>query len=194
MATRRPREADTAKTRQHIIAATDILISKKGLSATSVSAVARMLEMSHANVYRHFKSRNDLLIAVAETWMSETRTACEKTYDPNASVADNLEALVFAIRTELLRRADNVAALELYHFALEHMPDSALEHHKHRASLVAKIIGASEPTVPVLNALRAFTDPVLLLATESEDITNQISDLCRLLETGLQKASDTAAV
>ena len=194
MANRRPREADTAKTRQQIIAATNLLISKKGLSATSVSAVARVLGMSHANVYRHFKSRDDLLIAVAETWMSETRAACEKAYDSNATVADNLEALVCAIRTELLRRADNMAALELYHFALEHMPDSALAHHKHRASLVAKIIGASKPAAPVLNALRGFTDPVLLLATESEDITNQIGDLCRLLETGLQKTHDTATV
>lgn len=83
-ASRRPRETDTAKTRQQIIAATNLLTSKKGLSATSVSAVARVLRMSHANVYRHFKSRDDLLIAVAESWMSGTRGACEKTHDPNA--------------------------------------------------------------------------------------------------------------
>lgn len=194
MATRRPREADTAKTRQQIIDATDLLISQKGLSATSVSAVARMLGMSHANVYRHFKSRDELLIAVAKMWMSETRAACEKAYDASASVAENLETLVTAIRAELLRRADNVAALELYHFALEHMPESAAAHHKHRASLVAKIVGASERAAPVLNALRVFTEPMLIKATETEGITNQISDLCRLLEAGLKKTEGTAVM
>lgn len=189
MSKRRTREADTAKTRQQIIATTALVISEEGLSATSVSAVARVLGMSHANVYRHFKSRDDLLIAVAETWMSETRAASEQAYDPEATVADNLLSLVLAIRAELFRRADNAAALDLYHFALEHMPGSAGAHHKHRASLVAKIIGSPEFTAPVLNALRGFTDPTLLVATESEDTARQISDLCGLLEAGLKNRS-----
>ncbi len=187
MSKRRTREADTAKTRRQIIATTDSLISDEGLAATSVSAVARALGMSHANVYRHFKSRDDLLMAVAETWMSETRTATEHAYDPDAAVAENLTSLVLAIRKELFRRADNVAALDLYHFALEHMPVSAAAHHRHREALVVKIIPAPEYAGIVLNALRVFTDPMLLLATESEETTNHVSDLCRLLEAGLKK-------
>lgn len=181
MSERRIREADTQKTRQQIIAATDALISEKGLSATSVSAVARALGMSHANVYRHFKSRDDLLIAVAETWMAETRAACEAAYDPEAPIADNLTALVMAIRAELFRRADNVAALDLYHFALKTMPDAAIAHHKHRAALVTRIIGDPGHTIPVLDALRGFTDPDLLLATQADNTAERVRGLCTLL-------------
>lgn len=181
MSERKTRETDTAKTRHQIIAATDALISTKGLSTTSVSAVARALGMSHANVYRHFKSRDDLLIAVAETWMAETRAACEDAYDADALIADNLAALVLAIRAELFRRADNIAALELYHFALGNMPEAATAHHRHRAHLVARIIGTPEHTMPILDALRAFTDPDLLLATEAEDTSDRVKQLCKLL-------------
>lgn len=181
MSERKIRETDTQKTRQQIIAATDALISQKGLSATSVSAVARALGMSHANVYRHFKSRDDLLIAVAEIWMAETRAACEAAYDPQAPIADNLAALVLAIRAELFRRADSVAALDLYHFALKTMPDAAIAHHKHRAALVTRIIGRPDQTIPVLDALRGFTDPDLLLATQAEDTVERVNRLCTFL-------------
>jgi AcrR family transcriptional regulator len=185
MSERKSRETDTAKTRHQIIAATDALISKKGLSATSVSAVARALGMSHANVYRHFKSKDDLLTAVAETWMAETRAACENAYDANACIADNLAALVLAIRAELFRRADNIAALDLYHFALGNMPDAAIAHHRHRAQLVARIIGKPEHTMPILDALRAFTNPDLLLVTEAEDTSDRVKQLCKLLAQSL---------
>lgn len=178
---RKTRETDTEKTRQQIIAATDALISEEGLSATSVSAVARSLGMSHANVYRHFKSRDDLLIAVAETWMAETRKACEQAYDPVLSVAENLAALVLTIRAQLFRRADNIAALDLYHFAVANMPEAAVAHHKHRAALVSKIIGRPEYTIAVLDALQAFTDPNLFLATQSDGTNERVKNLCALL-------------
>lgn len=178
---RKVRETDTEKTRRQIIAATDTLISQKGLSATSVSAVARALGMSHANVYRHFKSRDALLIAVAETWMAETRAACEAAYDPARSVADNLAALVLTIRAELFRRADNIAALDLYHFAVANIPNAAIAHHKHRAALVVKIIGQPEHAMAVLDALRAFTAPELLVSTQAEDTSDRVYSLCALL-------------
>jgi len=178
---RKTRETDTEKTRRQIIAATDALISEKGLTATSVSAVARSLGMSHANVYRHFKSRDALLIAVAETWMAETRTACEQVYNPALSVVENLAALVLAIRAQLFRRADNIAALDLYHFAVANMAEAAIAHHKHRAGLVAKITGRPEHTIAVLDALRAFTDPDLLVSTEAKNTKERVGSLCALL-------------
>ena len=113
--------------------------------------------------------------------MAETRVACEKAYDPSASVSENLVSLVLAIRAELFRRADNVAALDLYHFALKNMPAAAVSHHRHRAALVERIIGASEQTIPVLDALRGFTDPDLLLATEAQDTEYRVGALCVLL-------------
>lgn len=186
----RTRETDTAKTRQKIVSATDDLISENGLAATSVSAVARALGMSHANVYRHFKSRDALLIAVAETWMRETRAACEASYDSDASIGENLERLVLAIRAQLFRRAKNVAALDLYHFALREMPQAAMAHHAHRAGLVTQITGRADCTISILDALRGFTDPDLLLATEGEDTRDRVRALCKLLETNLDHCTD----
>ncbi|MEL6315515.1 MAG: hypothetical protein AAFQ60_15890 [Pseudomonadota bacterium] len=84
------------------------------------------------------------------------------------------------------RRAENIAALELYHFALGQMPDAAIAHHKHRAALVSRIIGGQKFTVSVLDALRGFTDPNLLLATEGPDTRQRIENLCLLIEESLR--------
>ncbi|MEM6683902.1 MAG: TetR/AcrR family transcriptional regulator [Pseudomonadota bacterium] len=151
-----------------------------------MSAIARSLGMSHANVYRHFKSRDALLIAVAETWMAHTRAACEQAYQPKASTADNLAALVFTIRSELLKRADNIAALDLFHFALDQMPQAAKAHHQHRKALISKIIGGAEHATTVLDALRGFIDPDLLLATQAADTDERVKQLCSLLAKQLQ--------
>lgn len=181
MAELRRREPDTDKTRARIIEATEALISNHGLAATNVSGVARALGMSHGNVYRHFRSKDDLFAAVAGRWMSEMRTACESSFDPNASEIENLAALILTIRGELFRRVGNAAALDIYHFALERLPEEVQAHHAHRAMLVKRIIGTENGVPEVLDAMRGFTDPVLLIATQGPDTEARVKALCAFI-------------
>ena len=58
-----------SETRERILVAAEDLLRKHGIAKTSVVDVARALEMSHANVYRHFASKSELQDAVAERWL-----------------------------------------------------------------------------------------------------------------------------
>lgn len=180
------RETDTAKTRRAMIDAADNLIAENGLKGTSVSSVARKLGMSHANVYRHFESRDALLEAVAQSWMTEMRAACEKAVSSQTTPDQKMTALVLAIRRQLFARARNAAALDLYDFVLRTMPGEAKAHHAHRFGLVSEIIGPTMDTTAVLDGLRCFIDPYLLHATEAPDTAERVKSLCNLLCQRLQ--------
>lgn len=143
--------------------------------------------MSHGNVYRHFRSKEELFSAVAHRWMSGMRSACEGAVDQTAPVAQNLTGLVLTIRQELLKRADNAAALDIYHFAQDHMREAAMSHHAHRAALVQRIVGDQRGAQEVLDALRGFTDPTLLLATEGPDTRSRVEALCAFLAESVKR-------
>src|ERR1700753_2191056 len=55
--------------RDRILNAAEDLLRRHGPAKTTVVDVARALEMSHANVYRHFASKQALQDAVAEDWL-----------------------------------------------------------------------------------------------------------------------------
>lgn len=181
MSDRKARETDTSRTRHSIVDTATTLIAEKGLKGTSVSAVARKLGMSHANVYRHFSSRDALLKAVANRWMQEMREACEAGVDAEMVKSEKLFAFVIAIRDQLTKRAVNPTALDLYDFALQEMTEDARAHHAHRTKIVSDIVGPDIDTTAVLDALRGFTDPHLLLPTSAIATPQRIRKLCDLL-------------
>ena len=52
-----------------ILDATVELVRRHGPAKTTVSDIARALSMSHANVYRHFASKDALFEAAAQRWL-----------------------------------------------------------------------------------------------------------------------------
>jgi len=178
---RKKRESDTAKTREQLVQIADDLIAQHGLSAMSVSAVAREMGMSHANIYKHFRSKDDLIAAVALSWMGEMQNACETAVDCEDSPAERLAQLVLTIRSQMLKRAKNIGALDLYQFAREKLPEAAAAHHRHRLNLVTRLTGDPEVSLAVLDGLRGFTDPHLLVETEERGVDARIQRLTSLL-------------
>lgn len=183
---RKVRQPNTDLTRQQIVDAADRLIEQEGLNAASVSAVARSLGMSHANVYRHFKSKSELLAAVAIKWMGEMRSACEDMSHDTGCAADRLTDFVVRIRAELMRRERNHSALALYRYALHEMPSEAQAHHAHRSNLIARIVGSTEAVPAIVDALRVFTDPQVLAQDPSRIPKERIRAVCVLLCAGIE--------
>ena len=133
-------------------------------------------------------------------WMADMREACERAINSKRTVKTRLLALVFAIREELYKRADDPDAFSIFHFVLEHKPEAAMVHHKHRQDLVVKILtDAGWPQTQetergaqsILNALRFYTDPHAVSAYRNWDFTDQIEQLveflARAIETGSQQ-------
>jgi AcrR family transcriptional regulator len=58
------------ETRERILIAAEELLRRHGPAKTKVMDVARQLNMSHANVYRHFDSKADIQDLVAARWLT----------------------------------------------------------------------------------------------------------------------------
>ena len=52
---------------QAILEAAEILFAEKGFAAVSMSAIAKLAGSSKPNIYHHFKSKNDLYLAIMKT-------------------------------------------------------------------------------------------------------------------------------
>ena len=58
-------------TKEQILVATEEALRRFGVAKTSVIDVARILNVSRGTIYRHFKSKNELLEGVTEKWLDE---------------------------------------------------------------------------------------------------------------------------
>lgn len=119
--------------RDRILDATVELLRRHGPGKTGVVDVARALDMSHSNVYKHFASKSALFDAVAERWLAHVMapltkiTADKKTPAPKRlkawlrqlaetkrrKVLDDPE--MFTVYTGITAEAHDVVARHLTH-------------------------------------------------------------------------------
>jgi len=171
---KRTRQDDTKITQSAILKAAEEIISQKGYDGLSVKKVAQSLSMSHANIYRHFSSKGDLIAAVAASWMKDMRDSSEAAISFDGPPEGRL--------TQLRLRSQNSAAIDIYRFVLKHRPEDALLHQRHRRALFGTILGKSKLEASIIeDALRYFTDPATFLDAEGGDTQIRIENLCRFL-------------
>ena len=194
MGPQRRRENDTSKTKALILASASKALVEKGMDGLTISGLARDLDMSHANVYRHFRSREDLVLAIADHWMREMRIACEASIQASGTPAHRLTQLILTIRNQITLRAENPNAAEIYSFVREKCPDRAIAHHAHRKKLIVEILkhGVSADSASaqkgadiVIAAIEGFVNPFLIAAMADKDLKLTIKQLCRVLVKGL---------
>ena len=103
-------------TRERIIEAAEDLLRRFGPEKTNVVDVARALDMSHANVYRHFANKAELMDTVAERWLHRisaplTKIAAGKG-DAETRLRTWFETLIAMKRAKVL---DDPELFETYH-------------------------------------------------------------------------------
>ena len=64
------------KTRTRILVAAERRFKHYGYAKTSMVDIARDCAMSHANVYRFFRSKDDLVDAIAASWLAKSEKIC----------------------------------------------------------------------------------------------------------------------
>lgn len=65
-------------TREHIVAAADQLFYRQGFEHTSFSDIADAVQISRGNFYYHFKSKDEILDAVINARLANTRKMLEQ--------------------------------------------------------------------------------------------------------------------
>src|ERR1700690_4235604 len=84
----------TDDTRNAILETAKAHLRRFGEDKMTIVEIARCLGMSHANIYRFFKNKAEILDAIIEEWLGRTEEIIEKIDRQPGSAAERLEMLV----------------------------------------------------------------------------------------------------
>ncbi len=83
--------------REQILAATERVIQEKGLARATTREIAREAGCSEGTLYKHFATKEDLFLAVIQTYLPEVAEAVSPEMAGKLSVQENLENIAQAI-------------------------------------------------------------------------------------------------
>jgi AcrR family transcriptional regulator len=103
-------------TREHIVEAADGLFYRQGYEHTSFSDIADAVQISRGNFYYHFKTKDEILDAVIETRLENTRQVLERWETEGKTPADRIRSFIhilIANRTDIKRFGCPIGTLSL---------------------------------------------------------------------------------
>jgi AcrR family transcriptional regulator len=178
----RPTSDDT---RARIIEAADGLFRRLGFAKTAVADIAAELEMSPANVYRFFSSKNAIVEAICQRYLGEIEAGAWAVVHSKASAAARIERLFLEILTY---HSKNFMSEKRVHdivlVAIEHSWTAISAHKDVIRTIVERMLrdgvetGEFELVDPretadlILRSMVCFTHPVLIgqCMEEGEDL------------------------
>lgn len=126
------KQQQSEDTKQRIVEVACDLFAKKGYNAASVEEMAAASLCSKANIYYHFRSKEDLFLHISELYEKEWYENWEKLKSSFATVADQLFGVIeFSTKHGLSH--------PLYKAACEFMDDYAEASSSVKAAIAAKI-------------------------------------------------------
>lgn len=93
----------TPTTREHIIEAADRLFYQQGYEHTSFAHIADEVQISRGNFYFHFKSKDEILDAVINRRLADTRKMLERWEVEGKTPTDRIKSFIHIL---IMNRAD----------------------------------------------------------------------------------------
>jgi AcrR family transcriptional regulator len=184
------------ETHARIIATAEALFRRLGFAKTTVADIAAELDMSPANVYRFFASKNAIVEAICKRCLSEVEEKAWTVARSKAPAATRMERLILEI---LAYHKENFVTEqrvnELVVAAVEQSWDAIRAHKDVMRNVVELILrdgieaGDFEPVEPretaelIMRSVLAFTHPLLVgqCVEEGEDVEGQARSSVRFL-------------
>ena len=99
-----------ARTREELLAAAARVVARRGYDAASVAEIADEAGYSHGAVYSNFADKEDLFLALYETWVAERVSEIEESQDARAAADEWMQRVAkdpaaFLLRLEFTARA-----------------------------------------------------------------------------------------
>jgi AcrR family transcriptional regulator len=151
-------------TAQRILDAAEVVLRRHGAEKANVVDVARVLGMSHSNIYRHFPSKQALINAVALRWLHAVSLPLEViAHDSTRPATERLTAWFDTLRAIKKRKVlDDPEMFRVHHNIVEHTQDVVSEHVSALLGQLERIIrdgidsGEFAARLPPAIAARAF--------------------------------------
>ena len=115
---------------QRILDAAETVLRRHGAEKTNVVDIARVLGMSHGNIYRHFPSKQALLEAVVVRWLAAVEAPLETIANDQARPADErLTAWFDTLRTMKTGKLRDDPELFRIHFNIVEAARAVVDEH-----------------------------------------------------------------
>lgn len=170
-----------------IIDAAAEYLSETSFEQFRLVELAKSLGMSHSNIYRFFKSKEDLFDAVIDRWLAESRQLIKETLEHNLGAFDKLTSMLLAIHQSSREKlARDPSGFELYQHMWSNRTEAAEKHRNFIVSngvaLISQAIeeeslSISDPVkvaVLIQAATAKFLTPALVKASLHEDTSAQM--------------------
>ena len=161
------------ETRERIIEEMLRHVERFGRKRTRLIALAEDLNMSHANIYRHFKNKNEILDAIVLDWLQQADAVIEQELESGTSPKDAVKCIAVSLNRFLTRKlASEPAALEVFQHAFSDQADSVAAHLANLKMRIAQHVAAHlQETNASLDSLNVLMD---LMTTTLENFLNPV--------------------
>jgi AcrR family transcriptional regulator len=167
-----------------------IHVHRYGRKRTRLVSLAEDMGMSHANIYRHFNNKIEILDALVQDWLSAADDLIDEAATQQKYPAKICTAIVIALHRYLRWKLENEpAAIEVFRHAFSDHPDAVANHLTglrlrigRQIAEYADSIGetAQEKTVRLdlmTTVLEPFLNPVQIFERQSENDEQQLQML-----------------
>ncbi len=125
------RRLPSDQTRLRILEATLRLLRRHGKDRLAIVDIARDLGMSHANIYRFFRNKTELLDAVVKDWLTRVEAFVRESSQGPGTAGERIEGLVVTLHQRRRRRhTEDPEVYEAFRDLFELRPDAAEGHRK----------------------------------------------------------------
>jgi len=128
-------------TRSAILETAKAHLRRFGEDKMTIVEIARGLGMSHANIYRFFKNKAEILDAIIEEWLGKTEALIEEIDRQPGSAAERLEILVVEIyRRKRKKLLEDSEVYESFRRVIQRRPEVVASYRTLRLATIVKII------------------------------------------------------
>ncbi len=188
------------ETRRLILETAKGLLRRYGPDKMTVMDIARSLDMSHANIYRFFRGKSEILDALIEEWLAKIEVFVESIAQRQASAAERIEAVVLELHRKRRQKLQEDAEFyEAFRRVIEMRPDFAAKRREKILRVFVKLIesgmasgefsevNAQETAVVLKDATSQFLHPFMIKASLGEDTETRAKNVVRYVLAGLAK-------
>jgi AcrR family transcriptional regulator len=193
--------SDARDMRSRILDTAEALLRRHGLDKLNVVDVARVMSMSHGNVYRHFPSKAALRAALIHRWLDhisdQMDAVATKNIPADQRLVEWLKALAVIKQRKVSEDSEMLAA------AVKVVGDMPEVQDRHAELLIGQLagileVGLADGTLPgvgdprsmstaILNATTRFHHPVMVASGDSpSDQMQGLDGVISLIMAGLK--------
>ena len=163
----------------------------------TVVDIARALKMSHANVYRFFKNKSEILDAISDEWLCKLEVFVEEIAGRRVSAGARIEAVVLELhRRRKQKLVKDAAFFETYRRVVELRPEFASRRREKIRKVFERLIkegeqsgefravNAGSASTVLKDATSLFLHPFLIPTTLNEPTEARARNVVRFILAG----------